>query len=229
MSISTTKYLYRFSIAVLLSLCLMGLASPVYAMSNLERDNKDITHRELSNFDSFLDKHPAIAKDLRQNPLLVNDSAYLQGHPELGEFLSKHPGVREELKEDPAVFMRRERRFDRSGQDITRHELSSFDDFLDKHAAIAKDLRQNPSLVKDQSYLQNHPELREFLDSHPGVRQELREDPAVFMKRERRFERQEGKNRGEKLEDRGERLQEKGEKLEKRGQKFQRKDEHWKK
>jgi phage-related protein len=192
MSMGITKYFYGLSIAALLSLCLTGLARSAYPMANLEKDDKDITRRELSSFDRFLDKHPAIAKDLRQNPSLVNEQVYLQNHPELREFLNNHPGAREELKENPAVFMRRERRFDQSGQDIKRHELSAFDDFLDKHPAIAKDLRQNPSLVNDQVYLQNHAELREFLNGHPGVRQELREDPAVFMKRERRFERHEG-------------------------------------
>lgn len=76
----------------------------------------DITRQEVAAFDRFLDQHPAIDRELRQNPSLVNDPAYLQRHPELGEFLQNHPRVREELRENPRQFMRRERRFERYEQ-----------------------------------------------------------------------------------------------------------------
>src|SRR6185295_593145 len=114
---------------VCLSLCL-GTA--------LAKDN-DITRQELLNFDRFLDSHPAIAKDLQNNPSLAKDSAYVSAHPELKEFLANHPGVREEIRENPKRFINREREFEKSGKDITRTQLKNFDDFLDTHPAIEKD------------------------------------------------------------------------------------------
>ncbi len=57
-------------------------------------NDRDITRTELTNFDRFLDSHPGIARDLRQNPALVNDPNYLAQHPELAQFLQRHPGVR---------------------------------------------------------------------------------------------------------------------------------------
>jgi len=104
--------------------------------------NPDITRRELRNFDRFLDSHPDIEADLRKNPSLVDNQQYLNEHPALRDFLTEHPGVREELKETPRYFMRRERRFERRGGDITRGELRNFDRFLDAHPEIAEDLKE---------------------------------------------------------------------------------------
>ena len=73
----------------------------------------DITRQEVAAFDRFLDGHPQIDRDLRQNPSLVNDSAYLAQHPALREFMQTHPRVREELGENPRRFMQRERRHER--------------------------------------------------------------------------------------------------------------------
>jgi hypothetical protein len=68
---------------------------------------------------------------------LAKNPSYVQNHPELQEFLSTHPGVKEELSENPRAFMKRERRFEKTGQDVNRRELSNFDKFLDKHPNIA--------------------------------------------------------------------------------------------
>jgi hypothetical protein len=179
---------YRYSISggVLCFLLVSAtLAVPVFAAQQGERD---ITRQELLNFDRFLDSHPAIDQDLKKNPALVKDAAYLSAHPELKEFLGTHPGVREEILENPRTFMNREERFDRSGRDITRQELRNFDGFLDTHPNIEQDLKKNPKLLNDAAYLAAHPELKQFLDTHPGVRAEASENPRIFMNRERHFE-----------------------------------------
>lgn len=156
-----------------------------------ERRGGDINRTELRNFDQFLDSHPNIAQDLKANPGLVNDPNYLSQHPELQQFLNNHPGVREELKENPRLFLNRERRFERSGGDITRGELRSFDGFLDKHPEIDEQLRKNPQLINDPQFVSQHPELQEYLKNHPRVTEELKEHPKFFMHRERKFERHE--------------------------------------
>lgn len=80
----------------------------------------DTTRQEVQSFDRFLDSHPQIERDLRQNPSLVNDPAYRTAHPELGEFLQSHPRVREELRENPKRFMQRERQHERRERQYRR-------------------------------------------------------------------------------------------------------------
>ena len=103
--------------------CLLFLAAfltqPVFA----GQQNRDITRQELNNFDNFLDTHPAIEKDLKSNPALVKDSAYLSAHPELREFLANHPGVREEIRENPNGFMKRERHFEKKDDADNYHRV----------------------------------------------------------------------------------------------------------
>jgi phage-related protein len=79
--------------------------------------------------------------------------------------------------------------------DTTVKELSSFDGFLDNHSEIAEQLRKDPSQVKNEQFLEQHPELQQYLRNHPGVQEEISENPRAFMHEERGFERQE--TRGE--------------------------------
>ena len=149
---------------------------------------QNITRQELSNFDQFLDSHPAIEKDLRSNPSLAKDSAYLTAHPELKNFVASHPGVREQIQNNPQRLINREREFEKSGKDITNAEVKNFDDFLDKHPAIEKDLEKNPSLANNSDYVAKHPELGQFLASHPQIRNDLRENPRGLLRREKKFD-----------------------------------------
>lgn len=75
--------------------------------------------------------------------------------------------------------------------DTTIRQLSSFDDFMDGHPEIAEQLRRDPSLVKNQQYLEEHPALQGYFQRNPGVQEEINENPRVFMHEERGFERQE--------------------------------------
>jgi phage-related protein len=145
-----------------------------------DRDN-DATRRELANFDAFLDKHPETAEQLRKNPTLSDNKEFLQNHPALQQFLQEHSGVREQLAQDPRVFMRQENRYDRRDDDTNRRELASFDGFLDSHPEISRQLSKDPSLAKNEEYLENHPELREYLKTHTGVQQQLAQNPQAFM------------------------------------------------
>jgi hypothetical protein len=154
---------------------------------------QDITRQELQAFDRFLDSHPAIERDLQNKATLINDPAYLSAHPELRDFLATHPRVREDFQQNPRRFVNRERAFDKSGKDITRNEVRDFDNFLDRHPAIERDLEKNPSLANNADYLARHPELNNFLTSHPRIREDVRQNPRVFMRQERKFDKQERK------------------------------------
>lgn len=55
----------------------------------------------------------------------------------------------------------------------THNELKTFENFLDKHPSVAADLKRDPSLINEEDYLAQHPELQRFLSAHPGLRREV--------------------------------------------------------
>jgi hypothetical protein len=178
-----------------------GQASGNY---NTAQDD-DTTRRELANFDQFLDGHPELAEQLRKDPSLVDNREFVENHPELRDYLRDHPRVREEIKENPNAFMRKEDRYERhedrredrhdergdkrGDNDITRHQLALFDQFMDSHPEIAEQLKKDPSLVDNRQFVENHPALQTFLREHPNIREEIKERPNAFMHREERYDR----------------------------------------
>jgi len=76
--------------------------------------------------------------------------------------------------------------------DTTQWQIAEMDRFLDKHPEIAEQLRKDPSLIRNDEFVSNHPELQEFLGVHTGIREEFTENPNAFMRREQRFEGSEG-------------------------------------
>ena len=150
-----------------------------------ERD-RDGTRGQLANFDRFLDGHQEIAEQLRKDPSLVNNEEFVEKHPALHEYLQQNPGVRADLSQNPNEFLRQEQRFDRRENVADRRSLdpdmASFSDFLGGHASVAEQLSHDPSLARNQEYLESHPELQEYLKTHPGVQQQLAQNPQVVMK-----------------------------------------------
>jgi hypothetical protein len=153
--------------------------------------DRDTTRRELANFDQFLDNHRETAEQLRKNPSLVNNEEFVKNHPALQTYLQQHPQVREEVKENSDAFMRQEARYDRHendlNRDLARRPSANFGEFLGGHSNISKDLSRDPSLVKNQEYMENHPELKEYLNAHPDVQQELMKNPQSFVKSAQEF------------------------------------------
>jgi phage-related protein len=62
------------------------------------------------------------------------------------------------------------------------------DTFLDSHREIAEQLQKDPSLIRNQEFVNKHPELQQFLQQHPGIREEFTENPQAFMRREERYD-----------------------------------------
>jgi len=151
-----------------------------------DRD-RDITRRELGSFDKFLDSHREIADQVRKNPSLVDNQQFLKDHPALQAYVQQHPAVREELRENPNAFMSAENRYDRHEPEPGRIGDADvahrhFGEFLAGHSNVAKDLSKDPSLVKKDAYIHEHPELQEYLSAHPEVKQQLMADPQAFLK-----------------------------------------------
>jgi hypothetical protein len=154
---------------------------------------------ELANFDRFLDSHREISEQLRKDPSLVDNREFVKNHPALESYLQDHPGVRQAIKQDPKAFMQEEARYDRrdNGMDRDRDARADFNDrdvthrhfgeFLGGHTDIAARLSENPSLVKDQNFMDGHPELKEYLNSNPDVRENLMSDPDGFVKASQQF------------------------------------------
>src|SRR5579864_9055250 len=75
--------------------------------------------------------------------------------------------------------------------DITRRQLADFDRFLDSHPELSQQLLKDPSLINNEEFVENHPDLRQFLQQHPEIREELSQNPNGFMRQEQRFDRRE--------------------------------------
>jgi hypothetical protein len=165
---------------------------PRVFMSQDDRFNR----QELSTFDNFLDSHPEIAEQLRKNPTLGDNREFLQTHPALQQFLQQHPGIREQFSQDPRIFMKDEERYARNNggnnnnndQDWRRGNMGSFHAFLGEHPEIAQQLSKDPSLAKNDEYLENHPELREYLKTNAGVKEQLAANPQDFMNSMKQFD-----------------------------------------
>jgi hypothetical protein len=159
-----------------------------------DRDrDRDINRQELAHFDQFLDSHRETAEQLRKDPSLVDNEEFVKSHPALQSYLREHPELRAQLKQDPNAFMHREERYDSREGDrdrgINREELARFNQFLDTHRETAEQLRKDPSLVDNQEYVRNHPELQAYLQQHPELSAQLKQDPNAFMHQEDRYDR----------------------------------------
>ncbi len=63
-----------------------------------------IDSQPLMVWDDFAAAHPTIARALAFKPSLMNDSRYLNRHPELKDFFQTHPEVRDAMAADPGNF-----------------------------------------------------------------------------------------------------------------------------
>lgn len=169
------------------------------AREGVSGDN-DRNRSEIAAMDNFLDNHPEIAEQLRRDPSLINNKHFVDDHPELRDYLQRHPEIREEFSANPQAFMHQEQRFEqregKRGQvvdndDMNRRQIAGMDNFLDSHPEIAEQLRKDPSLIRNDEFVNRHPELKEYLQQHPEIRNEFSENPQAFMRREERFDQHE--------------------------------------
>jgi len=92
----------------------------------------------------------------------------------------------------------------RNDNDTREWQIANMDTFLDSHPEIEEQLRKDPSLIKNDEFVEKHPALQEYLQQHPGIREEFTENPNAFMRREQQYERQEDVGRNDR-DDRGNR------------------------
>jgi hypothetical protein len=63
-----------------------------------------------------------------------------------------------------------------------------FNSYLDEHPDEAQELNKKPGLVRNPTYLSNHPDLDAYLREHPKVASQYEHHPRRFMHREKRYE-----------------------------------------
>jgi hypothetical protein len=130
--------------------------------------NYDRNTRPAEKWNRLLEANPNFAERYRQNPSIVNDSNMANDEPEIREFMRTNPDVRPFL----------ERQAGRSGgyggsnydRDEDLRSDSGLENYMASHPNIARKLRDNPSLVNDQQFVRNHPNLHEYLRNHPEAR-----------------------------------------------------------
>ena len=79
--------------------------------------------------------------------------------------------------------------------DLTRQQLSAFDQFLDGHPELAEQIRKDPSLVNNEEFVENHADLQRYLQDHPEVREDLSRNPNAVMHQEQRYDQREDRDR----------------------------------
>jgi hypothetical protein len=162
-----------------------------------DRDrDRNISRRDVTEMDRFLDRHPEVSEQLRKDPSLIDNRQWVANHPALQEYLKTHPQVAETFRAHPDAFMRDENRYDertegdrdrygrtgeRGDDERNRGELTNFGQFLGGHSSVASELSKDPSLATNKEYLSSHPELDEYLKAHPAMSQQLTENPQAVM------------------------------------------------
>jgi len=165
-----------------------------YQDRDRDRDRNNISRRDVTEMDHFLDGHPEIAEQLRKDPSMIDNRQWVSNHPALQEYLKTHPQVADSFRDHPDQFMRDENRYERTegdrdhysrigerGDQRNREELTNFGQFLGGHSGVAAELSNDPSLASNKEYLSSHPELDEYLKAHPAMSQQLSENPQAVM------------------------------------------------
>jgi hypothetical protein len=165
--------------------------------------------REARDFHEFLDSHPEISEQVRKDPSLLDNRAFVKNHPALQGFYQDHAGVRNDVAQDPDAFMHRGDNFDRdfysNDRDVRDRSLAEFRRFSDSHREIADQLRKDPGLINSRDFVNGYPDLRNFLRDHPELTAQMRQNPNAFMQQADRFNSGQADERGF---DRGRRAEE---------------------
>jgi len=65
--------------------------------------------------------------------------------------------------------------------DLDMQKLQVWSDFASQHPDIARALAYKPSLIDNEGYAKNHPELGDFFSAHPDIREAMTENPGNFV------------------------------------------------
>ncbi len=83
------------------SLSLMSIFAALLATAAPAWSDHDHLRNEVRQFHTFLQEHPKVATELRNNPSLANSKKYLKKHDDLEKFFKRHPSVQREVVNHP--------------------------------------------------------------------------------------------------------------------------------
>jgi hypothetical protein len=137
------------------------------------------TTAETNSMDHYLNNHPDVAKQLHDDPSLINNPQWLAQHPKVQNYMNNHPGMKTDAASHPDQFVNHTER-----QDLERDHkgMNSVDTFAHEHPKVADELKNNPKLIDDPKFLATHPGLDDYLAKHPEIRQEAQAHPDAFAK-----------------------------------------------
>jgi hypothetical protein len=146
--------------------------------------NAGVDSRDVGQMDQFLDVHQDLRWQLKQNPLLVNDSKYLAQHPELGLFLNAHPQIREEFSEHPDSFVETEKAAETPVADVNHANANAPPSNPNPAPSTATPPASNAASRPSNPNLELAKEERtrtdQFLDDHPNITKDLEKNPYLI-------------------------------------------------
>lgn len=93
--------------------------NPNAFVNHTEKETLNTDRRAMNNTDDYLAKHPALAKQLNENPKLIDNPQFLAAHPSLQNYMNEHPNIANEWRAHPDAFAdaaRADERYNKTGQ-----------------------------------------------------------------------------------------------------------------
>jgi hypothetical protein len=185
---ASPKLLSRFAVFVALAMA-VGLGT---AIAQTEGPVATVPTEQKDDIRDYLTNHPEQARQLHENPSLINDPNWLSKNPQVQSYLEKHPDMKSTAATNPNHFVDRAEK----GTLRTDHQaLDRSNNYLDKHPDIKSDLEKNPKLIDDPNYLAKHPALKEELAKHPYIREEAMNHPEKYKEASERNSRYNGRHK----------------------------------
>ena len=145
----------RFATVVAAAMLALMSAAPLWAQVSAWQAFNGVPNGQ--RWQSFVQHHPQIAKELQSNPNLLWDPNWRRQHPELGQWIHYHQPLWSRMM---------------ASQGVNPYQ-QTWQQFLAGHSGISNQLQNNPNLLYDPAWRSRHPELAQFLSQHPRVRNSL--------------------------------------------------------
>jgi len=179
MARNSPKHLFGFALVVVSVVLLIGSAVAQTSTTAPQGTDQDLGPNDRREIDNFMVNRPDVAKELQQNPSLINNPQWLAQHPEVQHFMSTHPNVQKMAAEHPDWGAKQiqhsvDKQMDRG--------VGRTDEFLENHPKVAQELANNPKLIDNKEYLAQHPQLNSYLNTHPEIKNQWQAHPVTFSK-----------------------------------------------
>lgn len=70
-----------------------------------------------------------------------------------------------------------------SNADLNMARYKAWDDFQNSHPGLVRELRHNPKLLRDQSFINRHSQLKDLFQANSGMREDMERNPGNYLAR----------------------------------------------